>query len=82
MHLALKLAKSANKGKTKFSENIEYGYQKTQNVMLISNPLKKFHKKSHKRSYKQNKLKNMSKSEKSAYFHHVFLLTFFVWNFC
>jgi hypothetical protein len=50
MHLALKLAKSANKGKTKFSENIEYVYQKTQNFMLISNPWKKFHKKSHKRS--------------------------------
>ncbi len=44
MHLALKLAKSANKGKTKFSENIEYGYQKTQNFMPISNLWKKFHK--------------------------------------
>jgi hypothetical protein len=70
VHLALKLAKSANKEKTKFPENIEYGYKK-RNFMLISNPLKKFHKKSHKRSYKQNKLKNMSKSEKSAYFRHV-----------
>jgi hypothetical protein len=30
-------------------------YQKTQNFMLISNPLKKFFKNAQKKSYKQNK---------------------------
>ncbi len=54
-HLTLKLAISANKGKPNFGEIFKWG-SKTQNFMLILNPLEKFHKKSRKKSYKQNKL--------------------------
>ncbi len=31
----------------------------------------------HQKSYKQTSLNNMSKSEKSAYFRHIFANTFF-----
>jgi hypothetical protein len=46
-----KITKSANKGKTKFLENIQFGYRKKLTFIVISNPLKKFHKNSHKKSY-------------------------------
>ncbi len=38
-------------------------------------------KNAHKKSYKQNKLTNMSKSQKSAFFRHVFANNFFCVHF-
>ena len=40
---------------------MQYGYQKTQNFKLISNPLKKLQKDAQKKSYKQTKLTHMNK---------------------
>jgi hypothetical protein len=40
---------------------MQYGYQKTQNFTLISNPLKKLQKDAQQKSYKQTKLTHMSK---------------------
>ncbi len=51
--------------------------QKTQNFMLISNPLKKLWKNALKKVISQTSLTNMSKSEKSAFFRHVFANNFF-----
>ncbi len=53
-------------------------YQKTQNCALISNPLKKLLKNAPKKVISKTSLTNMSKSEKSAYFRHVFANNFFV----
>jgi hypothetical protein len=52
-------------------------YQKAQNFMLISNPLKKFFKNAFKKIISINNLRNMSKSGKSAYFVTFLLITFF-----
>ena len=52
--------------------------QKTQNFTLISNPLKKLLKNAHKKVISKISLTNMSKSEKSAYFRHIFANNFFV----
>jgi hypothetical protein len=42
LRLSLQLAKSATKGKKKaFVENIQYGYQKIQNFMLIFKSVEK-----------------------------------------
>ena len=46
--------------------------QKTQNFTLILNPLKKLLKKAPKKVRSKTSLTNMSISEKSAYFRHVF----------
>jgi hypothetical protein len=48
--------------------------------MLISNPLKKFLK-MHKKVISKKSLTNMSKSGKSAYFHHILVNNFFMVNF-
>jgi hypothetical protein len=53
-------------------------YKKTQNFMLISNPLEKFLKKCTQKVLSKTILMNMSKSEKSAYFRHIFANNFFV----
>jgi hypothetical protein len=44
--------------------------------MLISNPLKKLSKNAHKKVNSKTSLTNMSKSKKSAYFRHVFVINF------
>ncbi len=46
--------------------------------MLISNPLEKFLKKCTQKVLSKTILMNMSKSEKSAYFRHIFANNFFV----
>jgi hypothetical protein len=49
--------------------------------MLISNPLKKLSKNAPKKVISKTSLTNMSKSEKSAYFLHVFANNFFWYIF-
>ncbi len=49
-----KFTKSANKSKKNFYYKIQYGYQKTQNFTLISNPLKKFWKNAPTKSISKN----------------------------
>jgi hypothetical protein len=51
--------------------------QKTQNFTLISYPLKKLLKNAPKKFISKTSLTNISKSEKSAYFRHVFANNFF-----
>jgi hypothetical protein len=51
-------------------------YQKTQNFMLNSIPLKRFEK-TYKKVISKTNLMNMSKNGKSAYFRHVFANNFF-----
>jgi hypothetical protein len=41
----------------------------------------KFYKNAPQKVISKTNLTNMSKSEKSAYFHHIFVYTFFIWNF-
>ena len=55
--------------------------QNTQNFTLISNPLKKLLKNAPKKVISKTSLTNMSKSEKSAFFRHVFANNFFLVNF-
>ncbi len=55
--------------------------QKTQNFTLISNSLKKLLKNAPKKVISKTCLTNMSKSEKSAYFRHVFANNFFFVRF-
>jgi hypothetical protein len=55
--------------------------QKRWQKSLNSNPLKNLLKNAPKKSYKQTSLTNMSKSEKSANFRHVFANNFFFVNF-
>ncbi len=50
---------------------------KTQNFTLISNPLKKLLTNAQKKVTSKTSLTNVSKSEKSAYFRHVFANNFF-----
>ena len=54
--------------------------QKTQNFTLISNPLKKLWKNAQKKVISKS-LTNMSESEKSAFFRHVFANNFFFGTF-
>ncbi len=56
---------------------IYFLYQKTQNFTMISNPLKKLLNTAPKKVISKTSLTNMSKSEKSAYFRHVFANNFF-----
>ncbi len=55
--------------------------QKTQNFTLITNPLKMLFKNAPKKVISKTSLTNMSKSEKSAYFCHVFANNFFLVRF-
>ncbi len=52
--------------------------KKTQNFTLISNPLKKLLKNAPKKVISKTSLTNMSKSEKSAYFRHIFANNLFL----
>ncbi len=52
-------------------------YQKTQNLMLISNLLKGFKKIHQKKVISKTSSTKMSKSGKSAYFRHIFANNFF-----
>ena len=54
--------KVLNRAKKNFFAKIDLGYQKTQNFMPSSNPLKKLQKSSPKKSYKPKTLTNSSKS--------------------
>jgi hypothetical protein len=54
---------------------------KTHNFILISIPLKMFHKNSHTKVYKQNNLSKMSNSEIVHISITFLLITFFVWNY-
>ncbi len=55
--------------------------QKTQNFKLISNPLKKLLKNAPKKVVSKTSLMNMRKSEKSAFFLHIFADNFFLVHF-
>ncbi len=55
--------------------------QKTQNFTLISNPLKKLWKNAPKKAISKTSLTNMRKSEKRAFFRHVFANIFFLVHF-
>ncbi len=44
--------------------------------MLISERLKKLQKNAHTKSYKETNLMNIGKSEKSTFFHHIFVNNF------
>ncbi len=50
---------------------------KTQNFTLISNPLEKLLKNAPKKVISKTSFTNMSKSEKSAFFRHIFANNFF-----
>ncbi len=55
--------------------------QKTQNFTLISNSLKKLWKNAQQKVISKTSLTNKSKSEKSAFFRHVFANNFFLVHF-
>ncbi len=55
--------------------------QKTRDLTLISNPLKKLLKNAHKKVISKTSLTNVSKSEKSAYFRNVFANNSFLMHF-
>ncbi len=76
--LASKFSISANMTKKIFflQKNLKR-YQKMQNFTPILNAFEKVVKKCTQKSYKQNKFDKQSKSEKSAYFRHVFANNFF-----
>jgi hypothetical protein len=60
-----------------FYSKIQYGYQKTQNFTLISNPLKKLLKNAPKKVISKTSLTNLSKSEKVPFSVKFLLITFF-----
>ncbi len=49
--------------------------------MLISERMKKLQKNAYTKSYKETNLMNMSKSEKSTFFHYIFFNNFLCVNF-
>jgi hypothetical protein len=60
-----------------FLEKIKKVQKKMQNLTLISNPLKQNFKNAQKKVRSKTSLPNMSKSENSAYFRHIFANNFF-----
>ncbi len=58
-----------------------YNVSKTQNFTLILNLLKKLWKIAPKKVISKTSLTNMSKNEKSAFFHHIFANYFFLVHF-
>jgi hypothetical protein len=54
---------------------------KTLSLTLILNPLKKLLKNAPKKIISKTSLTNMSKSEKSAFFRHIFANSFFLVHF-
>ncbi len=77
VRFALKFSKSANMTPKHFFRKNQKRYPKTQNFTLILNPLKKLLNNAPKKVISKTSLTNMSKSENSAYFSHVFANKFF-----
>ena len=66
-HLHLKYAKSAVMTQTFFLEKYQYGYQKTQNFMLISNSLMPAFRNAHKKVKSKKPRKNALKPKYSKF---------------